>query len=49
MKVRWEKHTVIKIPYAFEKWDSMDFIIVRKPDTMGLENSRLTVSNKPEF
>jgi hypothetical protein len=30
-------------------WNSMDFIIVRQPDTMGLENSRLTVSNKPEL
>ncbi len=48
-KVRLEKYPAIKIPYAFEKWDPMDFIIVRKPDTMGLENLRLTVSNKPEL
>jgi hypothetical protein len=44
-----EKYPAIKILYAFEKWDPMDFIIVRKPDTMGLENLRLTVSNKPEL
>lgn len=40
---------LINIPYSFEKWDSMDFIIVRRPDIMGLENSRLTVSNKLEL